>query len=126
MRKSIRTRLMSQISVLKDRVIEPHMASADQEKPYAVVLIGDESGTNIREGFDLNVQVWVYVERTTFSNIDALADSVILALNKIDLVTASGKRFRLRYTGSPSGDVYDPEWKALTKRLDFVTESIRA
>lgn len=124
MRDAIRDVLIEEIEELDDRVMEAFMAGPEVEKPYVVVSLGGDAGTNIRYGFDLPVLIWPYVEKTKFGAVDALADKIRAALLGRDLVTKDGFVFRLRYVGSGE-DFYDDEWKALTRRLDFETEVIR-
>ena len=124
MRNAIREKLVESICELKGHVFEPFMAGPNTEKPYVVVTIGGEATTNMRYGFDLPVRIWPYVERTSFKEVDDLAKKIRDALLGKDLTTKCGLVFRLRYVGSGE-DFYDPEWDALTRRLDFVTDVVR-
>lgn len=124
MRDAIRDRLVQKLPEVGNRVMEPFMAGPTVEKPYIVIVFGGDVGTNIREGFDIPIRVWPYVDKTKFGNVDAIANKIRSELMGRTLVTKDGYVFRLRYTGS-GDDYYDPEWQALTKRLDFVTEVIR-
>jgi len=124
MRDAIRDRLIQMVTEFQGRVFETFMAGPEVEKPYAVIVIGGESRTNMRYGFDVPVQVWPYVDVTSFKSVDGLVAKIVDALVNVDLETSDGMVFRLRYVGS-GDDFYDNEWQALTRRLDFETEVIR-
>lgn len=124
MRNAIRQRLVEKVAAVSGRVYQPYMAGAKQPKPYLVVKCGGESPSNMTVGYEVPFEVWMYIERTDFNELDALANSVINALNGKDLVTEDQQVFALRYRGA-STDFYDEDWKALTRRLDFVTDRIR-
>jgi len=123
MRNAIRDRIIEEVEDFGARVYEPYMPDANTEKPYAVIVMGGEAETNMRYGFDVPVRVWVYVDKTSFSDVDSLLAKVINALNGVEL-EADDLKFGLRYTGS-TDDTYDETWKALTRQANFVTETIR-
>jgi len=124
MRKAIRDKLIEEVgNDVGDRVYEAYMAGPDTEKPYIVLKLGSEMETNIRHGFDVEVQVWVYTHRTNFGAVDTILRKVINALNEEELEDDEFV-FRLRYMGMIE-DSYDDDWDALFRRADFETEVIR-
>lgn len=124
MRKAIRNRLLDKITSVGERVYEPHMAGPQVDKPYIVIKFGGSVPTNMRYGFNLPIEVWLYVDRTSFGGLDAMERLVVNSLVNVDLKTTDSQVFSLLYTGS-SPDYYDDDWKALTRRLSFVTNGIR-
>lgn len=124
MRRAIRTRIVAAVPSLGGRVFEPTMPTAATDKPYAVVKYGGDNPTNISMGFEIPFQIWVYVERLNHTALDELTRSVIGALNRVELTAeGSGQKFALTYVGC-SEDFYDDDWQALTRRIDFSTETI--
>lgn len=124
MRDAIRTRILNEVNAITN-VYQPFMPGPETEKPFAVVKMGTEGATNMRYGFDVPVQVWVYVDPTSFATLDGLLRDVIDALVGKDLVTGDGEVFRLRCSGGLGEDFFDEEWNALTRYVMFGTETVR-
>ncbi|BFH66251.1 hypothetical protein J27TS7_10970 [Paenibacillus dendritiformis] len=124
MRNAIRERLIAAIPELKD-VYEPHAAEAKSEKPYVVVLQGQDSDESPWTGFRRIVEVWPYVSRSTFEKVDALAGKIIAALDKQLLTTEAGEVFSCIYLGSSGQDVVDEEWDAITRGMQFAVMALQ-
>lgn len=124
MRNAIRERLVAAIPELKD-VYEPHAAEAKSEKPYAVVLQGQDSDESPWAGFRRIVEVWPYVSRSTFEKVDALAGKIITVLDKQMLTTEAGEVFSCIYLGSPGQDVVDEDWDAITRGMQFAVMALQ-
>lgn len=124
MRNAIRERLLSAVPELKD-VIEPHAAEANSQKPYAVILQGEDDEESPWVGFRRIVEVWPYVSRSTFGRVDALEKKIIAALDKQMLTTEAGEVFSCVYLGSAGQDVVDEEWDAITRGIQFAVMALQ-
>lgn len=123
MRNAIRNKLLDEVSKFNN-VYQPTMVTADTNKPFALVSMGAEAQSNISMGFNLPVNISVYVKRLDYNNLDSLVEKTIKALNKTPL-TEDGKEFSLKYIGTIGNDGYDEEWDALYQTLEFQTQNIR-
>lgn len=123
MRNAIRERLIATIPELRD-VYEPHAAEAQSEKPYAIVLQGQDSDESPWAGFRRIVEVWPYVSRSTFEYVDALAGKIVAALDKQLLTTDGGEVFSCIYLGSAQ-DVVDEDWDAITRGMQFAVMALQ-
>lgn len=124
MRKAIRNKLILALPEISGRVYETSMAGPNTTKPYAVVKSGGDVQTGMRYGFDVPMEVWLYCDRTSYEDLDALETKTIRALMRKELTTSSNLMFSLEYIGS-SQDFYDMDWKALARQLRFRTSRIR-
>lgn len=139
MRRTIRTHLIENVPSVNGRVYEPYIASPSTERPYLVVKMVGESSTNIRYGFDVPLQIWLYTDRANFYDMDQLATEVANALAYTELVRPAVYEaveggdpilvkpeftFYLLYSGA-SMDFYDEDWQAYVRRLSFRTSIIR-
>ena len=124
MRNATRQRLIDRVAAVSGRVYQPHMGGPTVEKPYLVVKMGGESKSTMKNGYDLPVQVWAYIERTSEADLDTLCSTVVNVLNRKDIVTTGGQTFSLEYQGW-SDDFYDEDWDALARRIDFSTARVR-
>jgi hypothetical protein len=122
MRKEIRDKLINDIPQIGGRVYEPHAAGVKTLKPYLIIRQGnDDYGAWL--GDQNVIEVWPYVARTTFREVDNLAKSVIESLDKRLILTESGEVFTCIYTGSPDEDTVDEDWDACTRLLQFAVLS---
>ncbi len=119
MRAAIRQQLIAQIPEVGGRVYEPHAAGAKTPKPYLVLRQGADSEDTPWTGFRRIIEVWPYLSRTTFADVDALAQKVVSALGNQPLTTAAGEVFTCQYLGLASPDVVDEEWDVITRGLRF-------
>ncbi|MFW5436564.1 hypothetical protein [Paenibacillus apiarius] len=123
MRNAIRERLIATIPELRD-VFEPHAAEAKSEKPYAVVLQGQDSDESPWAGFRRIVEVWPYVSRSTFEYVDVLTGKITAVLDKQLLTTEAGEVFSCIYLGSAQ-DVVDEDWDAITRGMQFAVMALQ-
>lgn len=118
MRKAIRQLLVSNIPEIQGRVYEPHVAGRDTPKPYLVLREGVQDPEADWAAFSTVIEVWPYVKRTTFQQVDSLANSIINALHRARFSHA-GEEYLVDYLGSAGQDFVDEEWDAITRGLRF-------
>lgn len=125
MRNAIREKLLSEIPEFKD-IYEPHVAGPEAEKPYGIIRQGVDTDENDWSGFRRIVEVWPYVSRSTFAEVDSLAKKVIKTLDQ-RLITdqKSGDAFSCIYLGTVGQDVVDSEWDAITRGLRFAVLALQ-
>lgn len=125
MRLAIRQKLIDSISEIGDRVYEPHVAGASTQKPYLVLRQGVEAEENLWAGFRRIVEVWPYVARTTFRDVDKLVTKVTAALDNQLLTTKDGEAFTCQYLGTAGQDFVDKDWDAVTRGLRFAVLAVQ-
>ena len=118
MRKEIRQILVDEISLVGGRVYEPHAAGPTIEKPYLVLREGVQDPEADWSAFSTIVEVWPYVSRTTFQQVDAIANAAIDTLHRTRFAEA-GEQYLIDYIGSAGPDFVDAEWDAITRGLRF-------
>lgn len=118
MRKAIRQILINNIPQVEGRVYEPHAAGPAIKKPYLVLREGVQDPEADWSAFSTIVEVWPYVSRTTFQQVDALANQVIDTLHRARF-TEAGEQYLVDYLGSAGPDYVDQEWDAITRGLRF-------
>ncbi|MBY9080998.1 hypothetical protein KIH86_07580 [Paenibacillus sp. HN-1] len=123
MRDAVRNRILEVVPALTD-VYEPHAADKDSVKPYAVVLQGDDSDESDWAGYRRILEVWPYVSRTTFADLDEIEKEIAAALTSQPLVTAAGEVFTCSFLGS-SQDTVDEEWDAITRGMQFAVLALQ-
>ena len=127
MRAAVRAKLSSQISAIGSRVLDPHAAGPQTTKPFIVVRQGIESEDSNWSGFRRIIEIWPYIDETSFQEVDALVKNVKDALEKQLLTDAvTGEVFTCRYAGSDTQDYVDKDWKALTRCLRFEVYALQA
>lgn len=119
MRKAIKQELMENIPEIENRVFELHETSAETQKPYIVLIKGIESKDSLWTGFKQTFEVFLYVNKDTFSSIDQLTKKVVTVLNKQQLQTEEAMPFTCIYNGSVSKDTADKEKNAISRGLVF-------
>lgn len=125
MRSAIRQKLIDSVLEFGGRVFEPHVAGPKTQKPYAVIRQGVETGETPWTGFRRIIEVWPYVSRTSFKDVDALAEKIEAALDKQLLTdTVTGEVFSCFYLGTTGSDFVDQEWDAITRGLRFEVFSL--
>ena len=118
MREEIREALIAGVPEVEGRVFEAHTASASTEKPYLIVKeVGRDDNTEWA-GFRAGVEVWPYVEQSSYNEVDVLARKVNAALNMQLLVSAESDAVTCIADGMEA-DVIDEEWDALTRCVKF-------
>lgn len=119
MRAGIRQHLKDSITDIKD-CYEPTVPTTDTLKPYAVILQGSDNDNGEVVGFKRNIEIWLYEKRTTFNNLDSLANKVIRALDmQVIEDTKANETFTCIFSGAIGEDVIDEEWNAIARGLRF-------
>ena len=118
MRTAIRQILIDNITAVQGRVYEPHAAGPNTQKPYLVLREGVQDPEADWAAFSTIVEVWPYVKRTTFQQVDSLANAVINTLHRARFSHA-GEEYLVDYMGSAGQDFVDTEWDAITRGLRF-------
>ncbi len=119
MRAGIREQIINTVPELKD-CYEPNVPNKSTEKPYAVVVQGDDTDNGEVVGFKRTIEVWLYETRTTFRNLDSLADKVIKALDMQVITDSKTKEtFTCMFGGTIGQDIVDEEWDAIAGGLKF-------
>jgi len=118
MRTAIRQILIDNIAAVQGRVYEPHAAGASTEKPYLVIREGVQDPEADWAAFSTVIEVWPYTKRTTFQQVDSLANAVIDTLHRARFA-AGGEQYLIDYLGSAGQDYVDEEWDAITRGLRF-------
>ena len=117
MRETIRQLLIS-VPDIQGRVYEPHAAGPNTLKPYIVLREGVQDLEADWAAFSTIVEVWPYVRRTTFQQVDALAQKVINILHRRRF-SEGGEQYLADYIGTAGPDSVDDEWDAITRGLRF-------
>ncbi len=118
MREAIRQLLVNNIPEIQGRVYEPHVAGLNTPKPYLVLREGVQDPEADWAAFSTVIEVWPYVKRTTFQQVDSLANAVINTLHRARFSYA-GEEYLVDYMGSAGQDFVDTEWDAITRGLRF-------
>jgi hypothetical protein len=118
MRTAIRQLLIDNIPAVQSRVYEPHAAGSQTQKPYLVLREGVQDPEADWAAFSTVIEVWPYVKRTTFQQVDSLANAVIDTLHRARFAHA-GEEYLVDYLGSAGQDFVDEEWDAITRGLRF-------
>lgn len=118
MRKELRQLLVDGVQTVSNRVYEPSAAGPELEKPFLVLREGVQNADEPYAAYTTAYEVWPYVERTTFQNVDNLSKEVITAIDK-KRFDVDGVPHLVEYTGSITDDIVDDEWNVLTRGLRF-------
>ncbi len=118
MRTAIRQLLVDNIKAVDGRVYEPHAAGLNTPKPYLVLREGVQDPEADWAAFSTIVEVWPYVKRTTFQQVDALVNAIINLLHRARF-SYNGEEYLVDYLGSVGQDLVDEDWDAITRGLRF-------
>ncbi len=118
MRTTLRQILVDNITAVQGRVYEPHAAGLNNPKPYLVLREGVQDPEADWAAFSTVIEVWPYVKRTTFQQVDSLANAIINTLHRARFSYAGGE-YLVDYMGSAGPDFVDEEWDAITRGLRF-------
>jgi hypothetical protein len=118
MRTAIRQLLVDNVKTVEGRVYEPHAAGLNTPKPYLVLREGVQDPEADWAAFSTIVEVWPYVKRTTFQQVDSLANAIVDTLHRARF-THNGEEYLVDYLGSTGQDFVDEEWDAITRGLRF-------
>ncbi len=123
MRDEIRETLVASVPTVKGEVWEPSAAGPELPKPHLVLREGVQDAGEAYADFTTAYEVWPYVKRTTFKNVDRLSKEVISALHR-KRFDVKGIPHYIEYIGTASEDIVDDEWDALTRGLRFQVFSL--
>lgn len=119
MRAGIRQHLIDVVPELKN-CYEPTVPTKDTIKPYAVIVQGPDDDNGEIVGFKRTIEIWLYENRTTFKNLDLLADKVSKALDmQVIEDIKTNETFTCIYNGAIGQDVIDEGWNAIARGLRF-------
>lgn len=127
MRVAIRQKLVDLVTSVQGRVFEPHVPGKDTPKPYLVVKQGVDVEDSPWVGFRRIVEIWPYLARTSFKELDALEKAVKDALHwKLLTDSVTGEVFTCNFLGTVGQDYVDPDWDAITRGLRFGVVALQA
>jgi hypothetical protein len=115
---AIRQLLVDNVKTVEGRVYEPQAAGLNTPKPYLVLREGVQDPEADWAAFSTVIEVWPYVKRTTFQQVDSLANAIINTLHRARFSHA-GEEYLVDYLGSAGQDYVDEEWDAITRGLRF-------
>ena len=118
MRTTIRQLLANNIAEVGNRVYEPHAAGKDTQKPYIVLREGVQDPEADWAAFSTIVEVWPYMKRTTFQQVDTIANKIINTLHRARF-SEGGEEYLADYIGTAGQDFVDEDWDAITRGLRF-------
>jgi len=118
MRTAIRQILIDNITEIQGRVYEPHAAGSNTQKPYLVLREGVQDPEADWAAFSTVIEVWPYVKRTTFQQVDSLANAIINSLHRARF-SYNDEEYLVDYLGSVGQDLVDEDWDAITRGLRF-------
>ena len=118
MRTAIRQLLIDNIPQIESRVYEPHAAGLNTPKPYLVLREGVQDPEAGWAAFSTVIEVWPYVKRTTFQQVDSLANVIINTLHRARFAH-DGEEYLIDYLGGAGQDFVDEEWDAITRGMRF-------
>lgn len=126
MRSIIRDRLIAEVEAVAGRVYDVEPASAGGDKPYLVLLQGEETRAERWVGYRTMFEVKPYVATTSsFADVDELGQAVIAALHGQTLTDPDTggpdeqPAFTCYYVGTPGKDELDTGREALTRAYRF-------
>lgn len=123
MREELRNILVASVSLVKGEVWEPSAAGPEMPKPSLILREGPQETSEPYAAFTSLYEVWPYVKRTTFKQVDAVSKEVIAALHQKRFDIAGVPHY-VEYIGTASEDIVDQEWDALTRGLRFQVYSL--
>lgn len=104
---------------------QPFVNDDTLSKPYGVIVVGEQlRSVNNRLGGFRNVEIWPYVRSGSFIALDNIVNNIRSSLERDEkgcervFETASKYHFVLEWVHE-GRDFYDPDLKALTRKLDY-------
>jgi hypothetical protein len=126
LRIAIRNKLIADIPEIAGRVYEPHQSDPSTVKPFVMLRQGADTADTPGVGFRRIMECWPYASKTTFQDVDTLANKVIASLDRQMLTdTATGEVFTVQYYGTVGTDVVDDQWDAITRGLNFAVFAVQ-
>ncbi|WP_235588784.1 hypothetical protein [Sporosarcina koreensis] len=123
MRDELRNILVANVPMVNGEVWEPSAAGPDLPKPSLVLREASQDVGQAYADYTSLYEVWPYVRRTTFKQVDAVSKEVISALHQ-KRFDVNGVPHYAEYIGTASEDIVDDEWDALTRGLRFQIYSL--
>ena len=125
LRNAVNHRLGDQVGGLGGRVYEAFLAPSDAVKPYATVkLPGGAGSAEIGYAGTTAVEVRLYLDPTTFRDLDVLAQEVLAALNgQLIADPDDGQVYHLLYQPG-GGDFVDDQKNLIGRLLLFETAAV--
>ncbi|GKV54240.1 hypothetical protein NCCP2222_01870 [Sporosarcina sp. NCCP-2222] len=123
MRDELRTILVANVPSVNGEVWEPSAAGPDMPKPSLVLREGSQDTGEAYSNFTSMYEVWPFVKRTTFKQVDAISKEVVSALHQKRFDVAGVPHYA-EYIGTASEDTVDEDWDALTRGLRFQIYSL--
>jgi hypothetical protein len=100
--------LAANVPSVGGRVFDKGGASETETKPYLVVVMGPRLNEPLWNGFDGEVQVFIYDDNDRFVDVDRVELEVIRALNNVTLMDLDdGQYYGFTYDRSPTPDDQD-------------------
>lgn len=124
MRKTLRQAVVS-LGLFGDRVYEMQVPSKDTQKPYCVIRFLSDAQDSEWLGYRRTIEIYPYLARTSFSELDNIAKSLIQGLDKQLIIDeGTNEAFTCLYRGSRQ-DFVDDDWDAITRVLTFDVLALR-
>ena len=117
MREAIKQLLVAHVPTVNGHVWEPTAAGPQLEMPYLVLRAGKQENDEY-EAHAAFYEVWPYVRRRTFQEVDQISKEVIAALHQKSFAY-EGVPYYIEYVDTVSDDMVDEDWDVLTRGLRF-------
>lgn len=115
----MRLQIINNVNLLEG-CYEPSVPNKNTPKPYAVIVQGADTSRQDPTSFQRSVEIWIYERKTTFQNLDELMIDVINALHlKTFTDPNTNQSYTAAFNGSIGQDVFDEEWNAIARGLQF-------
>ena len=127
----MRAAIISQLKTISDfsnRVYQAFIPITTVETPYCTVkLSGEYPAVGNRKGSNIDLQIFIYSEPNSFSDLDALEMDVRRALHNVELYTddSPARSFTCIYNMTQA-DFYNDITGLFMKRVDFIIPLSRA
>lgn len=125
MRGAIREKIIQGIPEIQGRVYEIQVPTKDTVKPYVILKQGIDVISEDWLGYKRGIDVILYHKRTTFKDLDALAQKIIQVLDKQLIVDNTTQEAFTCFFEKSSIDYIDDEWNAITRTLSFSILALR-
>lgn len=109
-------------------VYYPNVVNSKTPKPYAVIRFANETKSNINIGYDSYLNIYIYVTKNQYKELDLLKRKVVLTLINSELIaeltTDNNFSFNLDYIGTIGNQFDDTDFNASGLGLSFKTDLI--
>lgn len=120
LRQAIRNKLINDLSI---DVYEPEIVTSATPKPYIIIRNVNQSGSNIKQGFDNYYNIYVYCNKGDKTTLDNLKSNVISCLHNNQISEGEIKN-TLDYQGFVTQEFYDENFDASGQGLVFHNNTI--